>query len=122
MLTVVTGFFLFNLGKDLSTSSDITKALLELICEHHVHWESAIATKDLTHIIDFGPGGTSGIGGLTYRNKEGTGVQIVLAGALEGSNRDLSYKADLFDSDIRAVTYSQDWAKVFQPKLVETTR
>lgn len=114
--------FYFFTGKDLSTSADITKALLELICEHHVHWESAIATKDLTHIIDFGPGGTSGIGGLTYRNKEGTGVQIVLAGALEGSNRDLSYKADLFDSDIRAVTYSQDWAKVFQPKLVETTR
>lgn len=113
---------MFKIGKDLAKSDDITKALLELICEHHVHWESAIAAKDLTHIIDFGPGGTSGIGGLTYRNKEGTGVQIVLAGALEGSNRDLSYKADLFDSDIRAVTYSQDWAKVFQPKLVETTR
>lgn len=112
----------FFTGKDLTTSADITKALLELICEHHVHWENAIAAKDLTHIIDFGPGGTSGIGGLTYRNKEGTGVQIVLAGAFEGSNRDLSYKADLFDSDIRAVTYSQDWAKLFQPKLVETTR
>lgn len=96
--------------------------MLSLICEQHVHWESAIATKNLTHIIDFGPGGTSGIGGLTYRNKEGTGVQILLAGALEGSNRDLSYKADLFDSDIKAVTYSQDWAKVFQPKLVQTTR
>ncbi|KAI8643676.1 fatty acid synthase [Parasitella parasitica] len=108
-------------GKDLRESTDLTKSLLELICEHHVHWESAIASKDLTHIIDFGPGGASGIGGLTYRNKEGTGVQIVLAGALEGGNRDLSYKADLFDSDIRAVTYSQNWAKVFQPKLVETT-
>jgi fatty acid synthase subunit beta len=95
---------------------------LELICEQHVHWELAIASKELTHIVDFGPGGTSGIGGLTYRNKEGTGVQIVLAGALEGANRDLSYKADLFDADIRAVTYSQNWAKVFQPKLVETTR
>lgn len=108
-------------GKDLRESSDLTKSLLSLICEHHVHWESAIATKGLTHIIDFGPGGASGIGGLTYRNKEGTGVQIVLAGALEGSNRDLSYKADLFDADIRAVTYSQDWAKVFQPRLVQTT-
>ncbi|KAI7904710.1 fatty acid synthase [Cokeromyces recurvatus] len=108
-------------GKDLRESDNLTKALLELICEHHVHWESAIASKDLTHIIDFGPGGTSGIGGLTHRNKEGTGVQIVLAGALEGANRDLSYKADLFDSDIRAVTYSQNWAKAFQPKLVQTT-
>lgn len=109
-------------GEDLRKSDDLTKSLLSLICEHHVHWENAIAAKDLTHIIDFGPGGTSGIGGLTYRNKEGTGVQIVLAGALEGANRDLSYKADLFDSDIRSVTYSQNWAKVFQPKLVQTTR
>ncbi|CEG69980.1 Putative Fatty acid synthase alpha subunit [Rhizopus microsporus] len=108
-------------GEDLRKSDDLTKSLLSLICEHHVHWENAIAAKDLTHIIDFGPGGTSGIGGLTYRNKEGTGVQIVLAGALEGANRDLSYKADLFDSDIRSVTYSQNWAKVFQPKLVQTT-
>ncbi|KAG1096468.1 hypothetical protein G6F39_006700 [Rhizopus arrhizus] len=108
-------------GEDLRKSDNLTKSLLSLICENPVHWESAIATKNLTHIIDFGPGGTSGIGGLTYRNKEGTGVQIVLAGALEGSNRDLSYKADLFDYDIRAVTYSQDWAKVFQPKLVQTS-
>ncbi|RCH92014.1 beta subunit of fatty acid synthetase, partial [Rhizopus stolonifer] len=108
-------------GKDLREADDLTKSLLELICERHVHWEKSIVGKDLTHIIDFGPGGASGIGGLTYRNKEGTGVQIVLAGSLEGSNRDLSYKADLFDADIRAVTYSQDWAKVFQPKLVQTT-
>jgi fatty acid synthase subunit beta len=103
-------------------STNLTHALLSLICEQHVHWENAIAAEDLTHIIDFGPGGASGIGGLTYRNKEGTGVQILLAGALEGSNRDLSYKADLFDSDIRAVTYSQNWSKVFQPKLIKTTR
>ncbi|KAG1195029.1 hypothetical protein G6F35_013295 [Rhizopus arrhizus] len=72
-------------GEDLRKSDNLTKSLLSLICENPVHWESAIATKNLTHIIDFGPGGTSGIGGLTYRNKEGTGVQIVLAGALEGS-------------------------------------
>ncbi|KAI8973281.1 fatty acid synthase [Mycotypha africana] len=106
---------------DLRQSTDLTRALLELICERHVHWESAIASKELTHIVDFGPGGTSGIGGLTHRNKEGTGVQVVLAGALEGANRDVSYKADLFDSDIRAVTYSQNWAEVFRPKLVQTT-
>ncbi|KAF7722190.1 3-oxoacyl-[acyl-carrier-protein] synthase [Apophysomyces ossiformis] len=108
-------------GSDLRSSADLTLALVSLICERPVYWEKAIALKDLTHIIDFGPGATSGIGGLTHRNKEGTGVQIVLAGALEGNNRDLSYKADLFDADLRAVTYSQDWAKVFQPKLVKTT-
>ncbi|KAI9314935.1 fatty acid synthase [Dichotomocladium elegans] len=108
-------------GDDLRASKDLTLDLVSLITARPVHWQKAIALKDLTHIIDFGPGGTSGIGALTHRNKEGTGVQIVLAGALEGNNRDLSYKADLFDSDIRAVTYSQNWAKAFQPKLVKTS-
>ncbi|KAI9021639.1 fatty acid synthase [Phycomyces nitens] len=111
--------FATDTGADMSSSSDLTLDLIKLICCLPVHWEKAIAIKGLKHIIDFGPGGTSGIGGLTYRNKEGTGVQIVLAGALEGNNRDLSYKADLFDADLRAVTYSQDWAEVFQPKLVK---
>lgn len=113
--------FITLLGDDLRNSKDLTLDLVSLICARPVLWEKAIALKGLTHIIDFGPGGTSGIGALTHRNKEGTGVQIVLAGALEGNNRDLSYKADLFDSDIRAVTYSQDWAKAFQPKLVKTS-
>ncbi|KAI8394241.1 fatty acid synthase [Radiomyces spectabilis] len=108
-------------GVDLRESTNLTLDLISLICERHVHWEKAIAPKDLTHIIDFGPGATSGIGGLTHRNKEGTGVQVMLAGALEGNNRDLSYKADLFDADLRAVTYSQNWAKMFQPQLVKTT-
>ncbi|ORX59428.1 fatty acid synthase [Hesseltinella vesiculosa] len=108
-------------GADLRESKDLTLDLISLVYSRHVHWEKAIATKDLTHIIDFGPGGTSGIGGLTYRNKEGTGAQVLLAGALEGSNRDLSYKADLFDADLRAVTYAPNWAKVFQPKLVKTS-
>lgn len=107
---------------DLRSSEALTTDLVSLVYSRHVHWEKAIAPKDLTHIIDFGPGGTSGVGGLTYRNKEGTGAQVLLAGALEGANRDLSYKADLFDADLRAVTYSQNWAKVFQPKLVKTTR
>lgn len=100
----------------------MTKDLIDLICSRPVIWEQALNVPDLTHIIDFGPGGTSGIGGLTHRNKEGTGVQIILAGAAEGNNKELSYKADLFDADIKAVKYSQNWAKLFQPKLVRTSR
>ncbi|KAI7907575.1 fatty acid synthase [Cokeromyces recurvatus] len=107
-------------GKNLQNANDLTKTLLELICICHVDWEKSTAVEGLTHVIDFGPGGTSGIGSLTYRNKEGTGVEIVLAGVLEGSNDDLSYKADLFDLNVNSVKYSQNWAKLFQPKLVKT--
>ncbi|KAI7866261.1 fatty acid synthase [Spinellus fusiger] len=106
-------------GSEMNALPDLTHSIIALICSRPLHWEKAMAVKGLKHIIDFGPGGSAGIGGLTYRNTEGTGVQIVLASALEGSNSNLSYKTDLFDSDPRAVTYSQDWAHLFQPKLVK---
>jgi fatty acid synthase subunit beta len=64
-----------NTGEDLKTSNRLTISLVEQICIQPVHWE--IATKSgVTHVLDFGPGGVSGIGGLTHRNKEGTGVQV----------------------------------------------
>lgn len=108
------------LGKDLCNCENLTKSLVELICERHVHWRRSIAVDNLTHIVDFGPGGVSGIGGLTFRNTEGTGVQIVIAGAFDGNNHYLSYKPDMFDSDISSITYSKNWGKDFQPKLVRT--
>ncbi|KAI9247028.1 hypothetical protein BY458DRAFT_560469 [Sporodiniella umbellata] len=106
-------------GEDLCQSKNLTRSLLESICTNPVHWEKAVPKDNLTHILDFGPGGHSGVGSLTHRNKQGTGVQIVLAGALEGPNRELSYKTELFNADLSAVTYSQNWAKAFQPKLVQ---
>ncbi|RUP46910.1 fatty acid synthase [Jimgerdemannia flammicorona] len=108
-------------GKDLRSSKRLTLDLVDQICSLPVYWEKATAAKDLTHIIDFGPGGSSGIGGLTHRNKEGTGVQIILAGALAGGNKELSYKGDLFDTTLSAVKYSPNWANDYQPKLVKTT-
>lgn len=108
------------LGNDLRKSTNLIKDLVELICVRQVNWEKSIPCEGLTHIIDFGPGGTSGIGGLTYRNKEGTGVEVILAGALQGLNHDLSYMADLFDSDINTVKFSQNWAEAYRPKLVKT--
>ncbi|KAI8987783.1 fatty acid synthase [Mycotypha africana] len=113
--------FSMNSGNDLRGISNLTKELVELICVQHVDWEKAIPIKNLTHIVDFGPGGVSGIGSLTHRNKEGTGVQVVLAGVLEGANDDLSYKADLFDTNAQSIKYSPNWANLYQPKLVETS-
>ncbi|CAO3632523.1 unnamed protein product [Mucor hiemalis] len=107
-------------GKDLRSNESLTKSLIELICERHVHWRKSISINDLTHIVDFGPGGISGIGGLTFRNTEGTGVQIVIAGAFDGNNHSLSYKTDMFDSNTSSITYSKNWGKDSQPKLVET--
>ncbi|KAF9438054.1 3-oxoacyl-[acyl-carrier-protein] synthase [Entomortierella beljakovae] len=107
-------------GKNISGSSSITMDLVHQILSLPVHWEKATAMPGSTHVIDFGPGSSSGVGSLTARNKDGTGVQVILAGADEGINRELSYKSDLFDSNSASLRYAPNWASEFQPKLVRS--
>ncbi|VVT56943.1 uncharacterized protein SAPINGB_P005430 [Magnusiomyces paraingens] len=110
-------------GSDLRDSSeDIISRVIELINFYPVNWE--VATKfTSTHIVDFGPGGVSGLGPLTHKNKEGTGVRIILGGVLDGSlnNEEYGYKQELFDRDSRSVKFAIDWVKEFSPKLVSAS-
>ncbi|KAJ2143604.1 fatty acid synthase alpha subunit Lsd1, partial [Coemansia sp. RSA 678] len=106
-------------GSDLRNEKDLTRKLVDSLCVLPVDWTRATQIgQNVTHVIDFGPGGVSGIGGLTNRNKEGTGVRVVLAGALESSNSDLSTKAALFDTRESSVVYSQNWQRDYAPRLV----
>ncbi|KAJ2307883.1 fatty acid synthase alpha subunit Lsd1, partial [Coemansia sp. RSA 2705] len=106
-------------GSDLRGEKDLTRKLLDSMCVLPVDWTRATAIgPQVTHVVDFGPGGVSGIGGLTNRNKEGTGVRVVLAGALESSNADLSSKTALFDTRESSVVMSQNWQRDFAPRLV----
>jgi len=41
--------------------------------------EKAKPAHGVSHIVDFGPGGTRGIGSVCARNVEGMGVQVILA-------------------------------------------
>ncbi|KXN68497.1 fatty acid synthase beta subunit, partial [Conidiobolus coronatus NRRL 28638] len=86
-------------GKNLQESDRVLEDLVEMICTLPIDWVKATNVQGLTHVIDFGPGGSSGIGGLTSRNKQGTGVQVIIANTLTGPNNQLSYKDDLFDSE-----------------------
>ncbi|KAJ3096841.1 3-oxoacyl-[acyl-carrier-protein] synthase [Phlyctochytrium planicorne] len=105
-----------NTGEDLRSSTRLTISLVEQICIQPVHWE--VATKvDVTHILDFGPGGASGIGGLTHRNKEGTGVQVILANTID-MNNELLDKSSIFDQDLSSVRFAPNWAEKYRPKLV----
>ncbi|KAI9352522.1 hypothetical protein DFJ73DRAFT_926469 [Zopfochytrium polystomum] len=107
-----------NTGSDLRTTTNLTMSLIDQICIQQVRWE--IATKvDVTHILDFGPGGSSGVGGLTHRNKEGTGVQVVLAASLDtAGNTELLDKSYLFDHDVESVRFAINWAEKFRPRLI----
>lgn len=110
-------------GKDLrSSEGNIVPTLVRLITRDPVHWEKATVFPGATHILDFGPGGISGLGILTSRNKDGTGVRVILAGCVNGTITEVGYKPELFDRDEEhAVKYAIDWVKEYGPRLVKTT-
>ena len=102
--------------------ADIVPSLVRMITQDSVHWERATVCHGATHIVDFGPGGISGLGVLTNRNKDGTGVRIILAGAIDGTNTEIGYKTELFDRDEEhAVKYAVDWVKEHGPRLVKNS-
>ncbi|KAJ2630931.1 fatty acid synthase alpha subunit Lsd1 [Coemansia sp. RSA 1290] len=106
-------------GSDLREEKSLTRKLVDSLCVLPVDWTRATSIdQSVTHVVDFGPGGVSGIGGLTNRNKEGTGLRVVLAGALESSNADLSPKSALFDTRESSVVFSQNWQRDYAPRLV----
>ena len=112
-----------NTGKDLrdEVQGNIVPALVRLITRDPVNWEQATVFPGATHILDFGPGGVSGLGTLTSRNKEGTGVRVILAGTVDGTVTEVGYKPELFDRDEdNALRYAIDWVKEFGPRLVKT--
>lgn len=113
-----------NTGEDLRKehSQDVVPAIVRMITTDQVEWRKATAFPSATHMLDFGPGGISGIGVLTNRNKDGTGVRTILAGTMESTNSEVGYKPELFDRDAQhAVKYAPDWVKEHAPRLVKTS-
>ncbi|KAI1082890.1 beta subunit of fatty acid synthase [Whalleya microplaca] len=111
-------------GADLreEVKGDIVPALIRMITRDPVNWEKATTFPEATHVLDFGPGGISGLGILTSRNKEGTGVRVILAGTIDGAAQEVGYKSELFDRDEEhAVVYANDWVKEYGPRLVKTS-
>lgn len=111
-------------GNDLreKQGENVVPSLIKMICQDQVLWEKATVMPNATHILDFGPGGISGLGVLTNRNKDGTGVRVILAGTMDGTNSEVGYKPEIFDRDAEnAVKYAVDWLKEYGPKLVKTS-
>ncbi|SCW01843.1 LAFE_0E08482g1_1 [Lachancea fermentati] len=108
-------------GKDLRDyQGSIAERITYCITRLPVNWETT--TKfNATHILDFGPGGSSGLGVLTYRNKDGTGVRIIVAGALDNSLDDeYGFKQEMFDVTASGLKFSPNWLEEYHPKLVKT--
>ncbi|KAI8872143.1 fatty acid synthase [Ramicandelaber brevisporus] len=106
-------------GRDLRTESNISKVLVDSICLKPLNWE--LCTKvSASHFVDFGVGGSSGIGSLTQRNKIGQGVHVIVASTLDGNKSHLSYRPDLFDNNPSSIKYADNWEQVYKPRLVRT--
>ncbi|KAJ5652542.1 Fatty acid synthase subunit beta [Penicillium longicatenatum] len=110
-------------GEDLRELGDksAVPSLVRMITHDAVNWEQATVFPGATHIVDFGPGGISGLGVLTNRNKDGTGVRVILAGEMDGTNAEVGYKPELFDRDEHSVKFAVDWVKEHGPRLVQTS-
>ena len=109
-----------NTGQDLRDAQvdDLLPELGRSVMTKMVDWPRATALPNATHIVDFGPGGTSGVGTILQRSKEGTGVHVILAGALNGTNSRVGYKAELFESS-RAIKHGLNWSQDYAPGLLK---
>jgi len=108
-------------GENLQGREDLTQELVRLQSTGRVDWRRALSAASsengVTHLLDFGPGESAGIGAITARLKEGAGVQVILAGSLQ-SGRGLLDRGAVYDSRPAAVTQALHWGQRFSPRLV----
>ncbi|KAI9223673.1 hypothetical protein BC828DRAFT_410490 [Blastocladiella britannica] len=106
-------------GEDISSAcpENLALYLADKICIAPVDWDKTIATHLPlpTHFIDFGPGNVSG--GLTLRDKEGAGVQVITATRFARKG-DVQGRSALFDARQESVVFGADWAAQYHPRLV----
>ncbi|CCE61876.1 hypothetical protein TPHA_0B02040 [Tetrapisispora phaffii CBS 4417] len=107
-------------GADLRNfNGSITSRITECIITLPVNWEEATKAH-ATHILDFGPGGASGLGVLTHRNKDGTGVRVIIAGSLNNNIDDeYGFKQEIFDISETGFKMNPNWLKEYHPTLVK---
>ena len=103
----------------LENTSDITPLLVRRVTSDLVDWTS-FAFPSATHIVDFGPGGTSGVGALTLRNLAGMGARVLVVGNNDmASGPEFGPVKELLDDDDSTILRGADWS-VHGPALAKT--
>ncbi|KAI2791873.1 Fatty acid synthase subunit beta [Penicillium oxalicum] len=107
-------------GSDLRKcgSANLIPKLVSMITTQEVVWPRAVKFSGATHILAFGPDGASGIGSLTNRLKEGTGVRTILATGNYNPRSELGNRSEFFDWN-SAVVYGPVWRDEHKPRLVQ---
>ncbi|KAF5024654.1 hypothetical protein F66182_3276 [Fusarium sp. NRRL 66182] len=105
-------------GVNLMTQEgNLVPELVRMITEQTVDWPRSVAFESATHILAFGPGGTSGSGMLTAHIKEGSGVHVILADRLHGPSKGVGYQPDIYNTKDPGV-FAASWESQFYPKAV----
>ncbi|KAG9240626.1 acyl transferase domain-containing protein [Calycina marina] len=110
-------------GADLGSSAgNIIPEMVRMVTEKVVNWPSVTKKfSNATHLLEFGPGGPSGIGMLTSRNMNGRGVRVILADRTQGTNTTIGYRPELLSRHEDNIVYGCDWQATFAPRVVQTS-
>lgn len=94
-------------------SSSILDSLRVQMCTAPVDWIQAVQpSATITHFVDFGTGGASGIGNITARNLSGRGFKVL---TVSGTHKE---SAEFYRLD--PTPNAQPWGSKFQPRLLRT--
>ncbi|KAJ2725143.1 fatty acid synthase alpha subunit Lsd1 [Coemansia sp. Benny D115] len=110
-------------GHDIRLEPDTTAYLFKSMCVLSVNWPQAVYCPGITHVVDFGPGGYSGIGRITYGNLHGSGVFVACFGELmaQMAMPSLGFKAHIYQPDLLQLEAGPNWLSDFGPQLVRTS-
>lgn len=115
--------FATDTGKDLREHAEpnIVPELVRMIVQEPVNWPQASKFHNATHVLDFGPGGLSGVTALLKNAKQGSGTRILLASDIAGPEKAVGYLSEILDSNPNSVHYESSWAHQYGPKLAQTS-
>ncbi|KAJ2562187.1 fatty acid synthase alpha subunit Lsd1, partial [Coemansia sp. RSA 1813] len=108
-------------GHDIRSETELTRYLLESVCVLQVNWPRAVdPSGGTTHIVDFGPGGITGLGHLAYHIIEGSGIPVICTGALteNAAHPHMGTRADIYKHSMDDIVHVPNWLADFGPKLV----
>lgn len=100
-------------------SSIFTLRLIEMICIRKLDWAKVLSAHPTTHIIDFGPGGIHGIGKLSYKIVDGSGIQVIILETYSKIYSGIQNKNDLLSLKNQDVLFGKNWKREYQPKLCQ---
>ncbi|KAJ2183023.1 fatty acid synthase alpha subunit Lsd1, partial [Coemansia sp. RSA 551] len=107
-------------GHIVCEETDLVRYLFQVTCVLPVNWSQALATPEITHIVDVGPGSFGRFGQLVFKNVEGRGITVISASRLSKwpVHSRIGTKADIYKTLLADLTAAPNWKAEWGPRLV----